>query len=123
MLLFTCGLSRATHLQLVSNQTTEEFIRNFKKLISRGGVPEKIYSDHAKTIIASWILVKKLNKLEALTRTFNINKIQSNPTIADVLCSGHLVIVDRLFRNQPNPGQTLKANPLYSENFYSRHSL
>ena len=32
---FSCSVSRAVHLELVSNLTTNEFIKSFKKLISR----------------------------------------------------------------------------------------
>ena len=46
-----------------------------------------------------------------------------NFSIADILYSGHLVIMDRLSSKQTNPGQTLIANPLYSGHFYSGHSL
>ena len=66
ILLFTCNLSRAIHLQLVPNQTTEEFIARFKRLIARRGAPEKKYSDNAKTFAASWKWVMKLNKSEEL---------------------------------------------------------
>ena len=36
-LIFSCGVSRAVHLKLVSNLSTNEFIKSFKKLISRKG--------------------------------------------------------------------------------------
>ena len=34
ILLFTCSASRAIHLELVANQTAEEFITTFKRLIA-----------------------------------------------------------------------------------------
>ena len=70
-MLFTCSLSRVIHLELVSNETTEEFGTAFKRLIAKRGAPEKIYSDNAKTFIASWKWVKKLNKSEELNHFFN----------------------------------------------------
>ena len=73
ILLFTCSLSRAIHLELVPNQTTEEFITRFKRLIARRGTLEKIYSDNAKTFVASWKWVRKLNKSEELNHFFNFN--------------------------------------------------
>ena len=76
ILLFTCSLSRAIHLELVPNQTTEEFITRFKRLIARRGTPEKIYSDNAKTFVASWKWVGKLNKSEELNPFFNFNNIK-----------------------------------------------
>ena len=41
ILLFTCSLSRTIHLELVPDQTTEEFARDFKRLIARRGVAEQ----------------------------------------------------------------------------------
>ena len=69
--MFTCSLSRTIHLELVSNQTTEEFGTAFKRLIAKRRAPDKIYSDNAKTFIASWKWVKKLNKSEELNHFFN----------------------------------------------------
>ena len=53
----------------------------------------------------------------------NVIMIQSNLSKADILYSGHLVIVDRFSGNWPNPGQTLIANPVQSGHFYRGHSL
>ena len=44
IILFTCSLTRAVYLELLPNQTMEEFIRMLKRLIARRGRPEKIYS-------------------------------------------------------------------------------
>ena len=49
ILLFTCSLTRAIHLELLPDQTTNEFIRALNRLIARRGCPETIYSDNAKT--------------------------------------------------------------------------
>ena len=56
-LLFTCSITLAVHLELLSNQTTLEFIKAFKKLIARRGSPNIVYSDNAKTYVAAakWI--------------------------------------------------------------------
>ena len=76
ILLFTCSASTAIHLEIVPSQTVEEFVTAFKRLIARRGVPEKIYSDNAKTFIASCKWVKKLNKSEELNHFFNFNNIE-----------------------------------------------
>ena len=44
---------RATHLELVEDQTTEAFLRAFRRFIGRRGVPETIISDNAKTFKAA----------------------------------------------------------------------
>ena len=62
ILLFACSLTRAIHLELLSNQTAEEFIRSLKRFIARRGRPRKIYSDNGRsfTAAAKWLsMVKK----------------------------------------------------------------
>ena len=73
ILLFTCSVSRVIYLELIPNQTTDEFTTAFKRLIARRGAPEEIYSDKAKT---SYKWVKKLNKSEELNHFFNFNNIK-----------------------------------------------
>ena len=57
ILLFSCSLSRAVHLELTPNLTTNEFIKCFKRLIARRGRPKTVYSDNAKTfqVAAKWL--------------------------------------------------------------------
>ena len=47
--LFTCGSSRAVHMELVPDLVAGTFIRCFKRFISRRGIPKLIVSDNAKT--------------------------------------------------------------------------
>ena len=57
ILLFSCSVTRAAHIELVSNLTTTEFVKSFKRLISRRGKPKIVYSDNAKTFkaVAQWL--------------------------------------------------------------------
>ena len=57
ILLFSCSVSRAIHLELLEDQTAEGFIRALKKFVARRGKPRKIYSDNAKTFksAAKWL--------------------------------------------------------------------
>ena len=66
IILFTCSLTRAIHLELLPDQTTNEFIRALNRLIARRGCPETIYSDNAKTYVAASKQLKKINKLKIL---------------------------------------------------------
>jgi len=50
--LFTCATVRALHLELAEDQTTQAFLRAFRRFISRRGVPECFISDNAKTFKA-----------------------------------------------------------------------
>ena len=47
--LFTCGSSRAVHLDVVPDLSAETLIRSFKRFICRRGVPRLVVSDNAKT--------------------------------------------------------------------------
>jgi len=49
---FTCANIRAVHLELVEDQSTEAFLRAFRRFISRRGLPECIISDNAKNFKA-----------------------------------------------------------------------
>ena len=42
--LFTCGSTRAVHLEVVPNLSTETFIRSFKRFICRRGIPRLVVS-------------------------------------------------------------------------------
>ena len=64
ILLFACSLSRATCLELVSDQTLEEFLRSFKRFVCRRGRPSKIYSDNFSTFIAASKWVRKVTAAE-----------------------------------------------------------
>ena len=50
--LFTSGISRAVHLELVSHLNVESFLLCFKRFIGRRGMPEVIVIDNAKTFTA-----------------------------------------------------------------------
>ena len=62
LLLISCSLSRAIHLEVLSNQTIQEFIYALKRLITRKGRPKLIYSDNTKTYVAASKLIEKINK-------------------------------------------------------------
>ena len=51
--LYTCCVTRATHLDIVPDMTAQSFIRSLKRFTSRRGVPLKIVSDNAKTFKAA----------------------------------------------------------------------
>lgn len=53
ILLFTCSLTRAIHFALLPDQTTDEFIRQLERLITRRGCPETIHR-HFKDLSGSF---------------------------------------------------------------------
>ena len=57
IVLYACGLSRSLYLELTKTMETEEFLTTLKRLITRKGRPEKIYSDNGRTSVgaAKWL--------------------------------------------------------------------
>ena len=51
ILLFTCGSTRAVHLELTRSMSFKDFNLAFMRFVSRRGKPQKMYSDNAKTFI------------------------------------------------------------------------
>ena len=76
LLLFSCSLPRAIHLEVLPNQTTQEFIHALKRLIARKGRPKVIYSNNAKTFVAESKWIEKINKDELMQDHLIKEKIQ-----------------------------------------------
>ena len=53
VLLFTCGVIRAVHLELVESLSTEQTLLALRRLAARRGLPRVIFSDNAKGFVAS----------------------------------------------------------------------
>ena len=53
ILLFACSLSRAIHLEQLTDQTTDGFIRCLKRFIARRERSSTIYSDNGKSFVAA----------------------------------------------------------------------
>jgi hypothetical protein len=51
--LFTCAVTRAIHLELVMDMTTETFLRAFRRFVGRRSLPNKMVSDNASTFLAA----------------------------------------------------------------------
>lgn len=51
--LFICQTTRAIHLELVSDLSSTQFLKAFKRFISRRGMPKKIYSDNGTNFIGA----------------------------------------------------------------------
>ena len=51
--LFTCGVTRAVHLELTVDLTANSFLQAFRQFTSRRGLPTNMISDNAKTFTAS----------------------------------------------------------------------
>ena len=60
--LFTCLVTRAVHLDITSNLSTETFIRCLKQFAARRGLPHKFLSDNGKTFKAAAMFLKDIFK-------------------------------------------------------------
>ena len=60
IVLYTCCVTRAVHLDLVSDMSTPTFIRSFKRFSSRRGLPSLMLSDNGKTFVAAAKVVTKV---------------------------------------------------------------
>ncbi|XP_022908833.2 uncharacterized protein [Onthophagus taurus] len=63
IMLFTCAVIRAVHLELVPDLTTECCIRGLRRFIARRGVPDVVYSDNAKTFKRTDLELRKLSAI------------------------------------------------------------
>ena len=50
ILLFTCAVTRAVHLELVNSLSLTHFLLAFRRFVSRRGLPKTVFSDNAKTL-------------------------------------------------------------------------
>ena len=66
LLLFTCSLTRAVHLEILPNQTTQEFTQALKRLIAKRGKQKVIYSDNAETFGKASKWIKRVYKDEEM---------------------------------------------------------
>ena len=83
ILLFAYSLTRAVYIELLPDQTIDQFIPCLKKFVARRGRQNKMYSDNAKTFTAmsKWIrdIIKdeKLNKFlvnQGIVWQFNLSR-------------------------------------------------
>ncbi|XP_030761095.1 uncharacterized protein LOC115886162 [Sitophilus oryzae] len=66
--LFVCFSTKAVHLELVSDLTTNSFICSLKRFISRRGKPVRIYSDNGTNLVGAYAELRQLQDF------FNNNK-------------------------------------------------
>lgn len=80
--LFVCLVTKAVHLELVTELSTQSFLETFQRFVSRRGRPSHIYSDNGSNFIGANSQLKELgdflisnrdNLTEALENEFRIN--------------------------------------------------
>lgn len=81
---FVCFSTKAIHLELVSNLTSEHFIACFHRFTSRRGVPSHIYSDNGTTFIA-------YNELKEVGKFLYNNQKTVNDFASSIGCIWHFI--------------------------------
>ncbi|GFY73731.1 integrase catalytic domain-containing protein [Trichonephila inaurata madagascariensis] len=71
IVLFTCGVTRALHLELASDMTTISFLLAFRRFLARRGSCKVIYSDNAKTFL------KSKKEIQILSRILSHSMVQN----------------------------------------------
>ncbi|XP_068235740.1 uncharacterized protein [Palaemon carinicauda] len=80
MLLFTCAIVRAVHLELTESMSLVDFMQALWKFAARRGIPSVIYSDNAKTFVAASSEVQKVFGHLAPKWRFNVPRSPWNIT-------------------------------------------
>ena len=67
--LFTCAVSRAVHLEIVTDLTVECFLQAFRRFSSRRSLPRLVLSDNGSTFLSAAAELKALFSSPSLTDT------------------------------------------------------
>ena len=76
VVLFTCGITRAIHLELVEDMTALQFVSMLQRFIASRGAPSLIKGDNAKTFLATARHLKKIIAKEPLESFLIKNRIK-----------------------------------------------
>ena len=74
--LFTCGLSRALHLEVVTDLSTETFLQAFRRFVSRKSLPSVMISDNASTFESAAEELRKLFNSRELMETLSMRGVR-----------------------------------------------
>ena len=77
--IFTCASTRMVHFELTNDMTTEEFLQAFKRMYSRRGLCNTIWSDNQSTFKRAdkdlkWIIESSNAKLEKVLEKIDTKK-------------------------------------------------
>jgi hypothetical protein len=74
--LYTCAVTRALHLELVSSMTSESFLLCFRGFCARRGLPKRMISDNAKTFVTASRRLKALFQLPEVRQHMDLKQIK-----------------------------------------------
>ncbi|XP_072380678.1 uncharacterized protein [Diabrotica undecimpunctata] len=67
---FVCFCTKAVHLELITNLTTDCFLSCLKRFIARRGIPNDIYSDNGSTFVGARIELKQFGQFRLKNNTY-----------------------------------------------------
>ena len=67
---------RAVHLDIVTDMTTNTFLRSFRRFAARRGVPSRVISDNGKTFKLASRLIKQLPNSSVAERYFSQLRVE-----------------------------------------------
>ena len=73
---YTCCVTRATHLDVVSGLTAHTFLRNFRRFTARRGMPRKVVSDNGETFKSVAKMIVTLYKHPSVRQHFLDSQIK-----------------------------------------------
>ena len=91
LLILTCLCTRNIHLELLPDQTTDQFVLALVRFCNIHGIPEAIYSDNASTFTTGALVMKDVftsNEFKASSGTHSIKHI-IQLSISTYLCMPH----------------------------------
>ena len=74
--IYTCGMSRAVHLDIVPDLTAETFLLSFRRFTARRGVPLEVKSDNGKTFKSAAKSLQALFDLPTVREHFEQQRIR-----------------------------------------------
>ncbi|GBO43064.1 hypothetical protein AVEN_56295-1, partial [Araneus ventricosus] len=73
IVIYTCAVFRAIHLELTTS-ITENFLQSFRRYVARRGRPSIVYSDNGTNLVGVNNLIKRIN-WERVAKYSTVNKI------------------------------------------------
>jgi len=74
--IFVCMATKAIHIELVEDMTTQAFIGSLRRLISRRGIPSEIYSDNGRNFVGAEREIQQMFKKPELEKRINEEAIK-----------------------------------------------
>ena len=71
IIIFACMTSRAIHLELVTDRTTDAFLMAFRRFACTRGHPAVCWSDHGTNFVGAQDYLREICKQENITRIQN----------------------------------------------------